>query len=135
MAVSGHTLEVRLIDSNTDRGRNNLTVTLYEYGVQIIDNAPSGTTATPFGSGTGITGTTDVYGYATLTDIKPGVYALVISGAGVLPQIPTTYSRIEVGPLIRSEPDYFQLTNSTGGTHYLYIDGDGNVQTTTTEPS
>lgn len=124
--LTGATFEVQLIDDRSASPVSGVTCTLYQYGVTITGGTTVvGTKAIPLvGTGSTISGTTDRYGEVVLSDIPPGKYAIVITGTGIFPQIPTQYSAIEISPLIRGIPDYLQMTNAGGSIRYLYISGD-----------
>ena len=130
MSVTGNTIEVYLEDVRSRAPVTGMTCTLYVYGVSVSGNTVTGTKATPLtGSGTP-SGITDADGFTTLSNVAPGVYAVVVSGRIYNPQIPDMYSRIEIGTLIRGAPDYLQMRDSTGGTWYTYVSTGGTLATT-----
>jgi len=127
MSVTGHTLEVQILDPRTNRGSSGMTVLLYDYGVTVTGYTISGTVASGVTSGASISGTTAIWGTATLEDIGPGVYAIVVRGRGYPNQIAVGYERIEIGPLIRGRPDNLQMSDGTGGTWYVTVETGGTL--------
>ena len=132
MSTTGYTLELKLEDPRTNRASSGMTCILYNYGVVITGYTIQGTIASGVTSGASISGTTQRWGTAQLTDIGPGVYTVIARGRGYPNQILVGYERVEVGPLIRGHPDLLQMRDSTGGTHYVYVTTGGTVAVSST---
>lgn len=134
MSFTGHTLDVVVQEPRTGRGVSGATCVLYSEGTIVTGGTVSGDPVTGLTGGTGVTisGETARWGVLELIDIPPGVYTVIVSGAGYSTQRLRGYERVEVGPLIRGAPDYLQLRDATGGTWYVTVTTGGTLSVTDT---
>jgi len=130
VSTTGQTLEIVIQDRVTGFPVSGATCLLYDYGAVVTGNTVSGVQSSGLTSGTWVTGKTDASGVAQLTDVAPGMYAVVVVGTSYRYQIPAAYQQVEVSQIIRGRPDFIQLHDATGGTHYAYVTTGGALAVT-----